>query len=103
MIIQAVLANPAHPEYGQVTIPFPVPDKEYDHMIELLEPLEIGDALQRDCWIDELNSSYTVLNRLLGSWVNFDELDYLAKRLDSFDDGEAASSKGWPISWGSPI
>ena len=94
MIIQAVLANPAHPEYGQDTIPFPVPDKEYDHMIELLEPLEIGDALQRDCWIDELNSSYTVLNRLLGSWVNFDELDYLAKRLDSFDDGEAAQFQG---------
>lgn len=43
---------------------------------------------------DELDSFYTVLNRLVGSLVNFDELDYLAKRLDSFDDGEAAQFQG---------
>ena len=44
--------------------------------------------------MDELDSFYTVLNRLVGSLVNFDELDYLAKRLDSFDDGEAAQFQG---------
>ena len=80
--------------YGQITIPFPVPDEEYDRMIELLESLEIGDALRQDCRMDELDSFYTVLNRLVGSLVNFDELDYLAKRLDSFDDGEAAQFQG---------
>ena len=25
MMIQAVLSNPSHPEYGVATIPFPVP------------------------------------------------------------------------------
>ena len=70
------------------------PDEKYDRMIELLEPLEIGDALRQDCRVDELDSFYTVLNRLVGSLVNFDELDYLAKRLDSFDDGEAAQFQG---------
>ena len=92
--LKAVLSSAQHPEYGQITVPFPVPDKEYDRMIELLEPLEIGDALRQDCRVDELDSFYTVLNRLVGSLVNFDELDYLAKRLDSFDGGEAAQFQG---------
>lgn len=42
-VLKAVLSSAKHPEYGQITIPFPVPDEEYDRMIELLEPLEIGD------------------------------------------------------------
>ena len=93
-VLKAVLSSAKHPEYGQITIPFPVPDEEYDRMIELLEPLEIGDVLRQDCRMDELDSFYTVLNRLVGSLVNFDELDYLAKRLDSFDVGEAAQFQG---------
>ena len=31
--------------------------------------------------------------------VNVEELNYLAKRLDSFDTGEAASFRRWPTSW----
>ncbi len=93
-VLKAVLSSAQHPEYGQITVPFPVPDEEYDRMIELLEPLGIGDALRQDCRVDELDSFYTVLNRMLGSLANFDELDYLAKRLDSFDDGEAAQFQG---------
>ncbi len=27
-MIKAVLSNPRHPEYGQVTIPFPIPNEE---------------------------------------------------------------------------
>ena len=53
------------------TVPFPIPDEKYDRMIELLEPLEIGDALRQDCRVDELDSFYTVLNRLVGSLVQF--------------------------------
>lgn len=29
-VIQAVLSNAQHPEYGQVTIPFPIPNQNYD-------------------------------------------------------------------------
>ena len=85
-------------DYGSIP-----PDEKYDRMIELLEPLEIGDALRQDCRVDELDSFYTVLNRLVGSLVNFDELDYLAKRLDSFDDGEAAQFQGMAANWASQI
>ena len=29
-VIQAVLSNAQHPEYGQVTIPFPIPNQNYE-------------------------------------------------------------------------
>ena len=93
-VLQVVLSNAQHPEYGQATIPFPIPNQNYDSTIELLGPLEIGDTLRQDCQVDELDSFYTVLNTLIGTQVTLDELDYLAKRLDSFDDGEAAQFQG---------
>lgn len=57
-VLKAVLSSAQHPEYGQITVPFPIPDEKYDRMIELLEPLEIGDALRQDCRVDELDSFY---------------------------------------------
>ncbi len=88
-VIKTVLSNARHPENGQVTIPFPIPNQEYDRVLEQLETLEIGDAIRQDCQVEELDTFYGVLNRMAGKEVNLDELDYLAKRLDSFDDGEA--------------
>lgn len=46
MMIQAVLGNPHHPEYGVATIPFPIPRDQHAHCMELLEALEIGDAMR---------------------------------------------------------
>ena len=45
-VLQVVLSNAQHPEYGQATIPFPIPNQNYDSTIELLGPLEIGDTPQ---------------------------------------------------------
>ena len=90
MMIQAVLGNPYHPEYGVATIPFPIPHDQYAHCMELLEALEIGDAVKADCQVQEINSFYSVLKRTEMLTVNVEELNYLAKRLDSFDTGEAA-------------
>lgn len=89
MQFHAILSNPAHPEYGVATIPFPLSREEYDHSMEVLSALEIGDAVRQDCKVDELTDCYPVLKRLEGQIVNGDELDYLAKRLDSFwgDEG----------------
>lgn len=47
MMMQAVLSNPSHPEYGVATIPFPIPRNQYTHCMELLEALEIDRALLR--------------------------------------------------------
>ena len=90
MMIQAVLSNPSHPEYGVATIPFPIPRDQYAHCMELLEALEIGDAVKADCKVEKIDSFYTVLKRTEMLTVNVEELNYLAKRLDSFDTGEAA-------------
>ena len=90
MMMQAVLSNPSHPEYGVATIPFPIPHDQYAHCMELLEALEIGDAIKVDCKVEEVDSFFSVLKRTEMLTVNVEELNYLAKRLDSFDTGEAA-------------
>ena len=90
MMIQAVLSNPNHPKYGVATIPFPIPRDQYTYCMELLEALEIGDAVKADCKVEKIDSFYTVLKRVEMLTVNAEELNYLAKRLDSFDTGEAA-------------
>ena len=89
-MIQAVFSNPLHPEYGVATIPFPISHDQYAYCMELLEALKIGDAVKADCKVEEIDSFYTVLKRMEMLTVNVEELNYLAKRLESFDDGEAA-------------
>ena len=88
MIMKAEVSSKAHPEYGQATIPLPIPDSQYDSVIDLLEAMDIGSPTSQDCRVDRLDSKYPILNRLATQSVNVDELDYLAKRLDSFCVGE---------------
>ena len=89
-VIQAVLSNPRRPECDQITIPFPIPVVQYDKTIEMLQAIDLGFSVNRDCTVDEVNSRYSVLNTLVGTLVNIDQLDYLAKRLDGFCAGEVS-------------
>lgn len=89
-MFSAVIRNKDHPEYGEATIPFPVKTEDYDEMMSMMEQLEIGNAVASDCYIESINSWYTSLKCLEGKAVNFDELDYLAKRLESYNEYEAA-------------
>ena len=89
-MIQVILSNSKHPEYGQATIPLPLAQDQYEDCVELLEKLEIGSATKQDCKVLEISSAFPVLKRMEMLTVNLDELDYLAKRLASFDVGEAA-------------
>ena len=93
-IIQAILSNREHPEYGEVTLPFPIPEKEYAHCLELLAPMELDDPVERQCNVVEIQSGYRTLSQMEGTLVNLDELDYLAKRLESFCDGEDEQFEG---------
>ena len=77
MMMQAVLSNPSHPEYGVATIPFPIPNDQYAHCMELLEALEIGDAVKTDCKVEKVDSFYTVLKRVELLTVNVEELNAL--------------------------
>ena len=99
-MMHAVLSNSRHPEYGQLTVPFPIPRGAYDDTVAALASLGIGDPVGRDCRVDELNSSFLILKRLEKVAVNLDELDYLAKRLDSSDINEAAKFQAMTVKWG---
>ncbi len=87
-IFQAALCNSDRIVLGVVTIPFPLTQDEYDHSIGLLTEQQMGDAVEQDCYVDTITSEWPVLKALEGQYVNVDELDYLAKRLDSFCDYE---------------
>ena len=56
MMFQAVLSNRDHPEYGVTTISFPLPRDHYAYCMELLDALEIGDAVKADCMIAGIDS-----------------------------------------------
>ena len=66
----------------------------------MLEGLEIGAPLARDCLLYELQGPCPILKRLEGAAVNVDELDYLIRRLDSFTDGELAQFQGMAVKMG---
>lgn len=88
--MQAILSNASFPHYGQISVPLPIPDEQYDRIIRMLQAMEMGDALKRDCQVDVAPEEYPILQRLEMTEVNLDELDYLIKRLDSFIDDEIA-------------
>ncbi len=75
---------------GQVTILFPIPVEQYDQTIEMLQTIDLGFSINRDCKVDEVNSRYSVLEAVQDTLVNVDQLDYLAKRLDGFCAGEVS-------------
>lgn len=78
-------------EHGEpVSADFPISKSVYADTITKLQQRSMGDVVNQDCRVEEIISSvFPVLRRLEGETVNVDELDYLSKRLDSFDAGEA--------------
>ena len=93
-MIYAFIDNAQHPEFGSARIPFPIPSGDYESILSLMKERGIGDALKQDCCVKEITGEYPVLKRLEGSFINLDEMDYLAKRLDSFNTREAAQFQG---------
>ena len=99
-VLRCALSNAAHPEYGQVTVPFPIPAQEYERTLELLAAMRLGHPTERDSRVDELESGFPILTRLEKVGANLDELDYLARRLDSFDGYEAAQFQAMAVRLG---
>ncbi len=97
-MIRALLSNPNRPDLEAVTVCFPM--AEDAAMIEKLQEIGSGSAIKRDCYVRQIESPYPVLKRLEESLVNADELDYLAKRLESFDNHEKAKFQGVVVSEG---
>ena len=66
-IIQASLFKSQNPEYGQVTVSFPIPNDRYDQTIESLHELEMGFSINwiiwRNGWAVFLQTKPTNLKR----------------------------------------
>ena len=85
------LNNGRFPEDGSVVVTLPIEIEEYDQVIRQLDRLGVGSACLRDCGFEALLEGPDVMNRLAGGKVNIEELDYLAKMLDSFTESELAT------------
>ncbi len=94
-MIQAVLCNTSRPDLPGVPIRFPIGD--YAGIYEKLQSIGIGSVAVSDCFVSELGSDSPILKCLEGTEINVDELDYLAKRLESFDKYELAQFQGTAV------
>ena len=88
MSLQVVLGNPEKSRLGTVTIQLPIPRGQYTECIEQLEALGIGDAVEADCEVGRIDGTFPNLGMLQISSVNIEDLNYLAKRLESFSGSE---------------
>jgi len=86
----ATLQNASRPDIGDVNIYFPI-DEEI--MMTALNKIGITGSLVADCFLKEING-VPALKVLEGSQINVDEMNYLAKRLDSFDSNELRQFQG---------
>lgn len=95
-MIRAILSNRQRPDLPSICIEFPIAN--YSETYQKLEAIGVGHIAIRDCFVKELDGDYPVLKRLQETEVNVDELDYLAKRLESFDRYELAQFQGTAVS-----
>ena len=70
-------------EENQTTIEFPCNEK---YLSLKFDELGVGDKLKTSQYM--IGTSYTALKRLITDFVDVDELNFLAKRLDGFDKNE---------------
>ncbi len=98
-MISAILSNSNNKDSESVRISFPITD--YKENYDSLQSIGIGSVTERDCFVSEINfNSCPILKRLEKININVDELDYLVKRLDSFDGHEIAKFQGVAASRG---
>jgi hypothetical protein len=97
-MIRALLKNSERPELPAVSVTFPV--TEYADVYARLEAVGLGHIAISDCYVAEISGDYPILKRLEETEINVDELDYLAKRLESFDPYELAQFQGAAVSCG---
>ena len=88
-MFEATLKNRHQPELGTLTVTFPIPEERYENVIFALKNLQIGDERKQDCCIDSIHATNCpALCRMSGTLANVDELDWLGKKLESFDGYE---------------
>lgn len=88
-MFEATLRNRSQPELGTLTITFPIPEERYENVILALKKLQMGDERKQDCCVESIHApNGPALCRMSGTLANVDELDWLSKKLESFDQYE---------------
>ena len=86
IMFEATLKNYAYPEARGVRVAFPIPEDRYDETIYDLDEIHIGGTAPRDCFVASVSApDCPALVRLAGTMANVDELDWLAREMESFD------------------
>lgn len=73
------------PSYRTVVIEFPTAES---NLQEKMKELGIGITTEKLCLVDSVRGDGGALQALVGTLVNADEVQYLAKRMDSFNKNE---------------
>ena len=73
------------PAYRSATIEFPATEGDLQ---KALEQIGVGITTERNCLVDKISGDEGALQQLTGRCVNADEVQYLTKRMDSFDKKE---------------
>ena len=85
-MFEATLKNRSSAHFAPVTSTFPIPEDQYEQAILALEKSQIGDVRVQDCLIDNVRAvNCPALVRMTGTMANIDELDWLAREMESFD------------------
>ena len=85
-MFEATLKNRISAHFAPVTITFPIPEDQYEQAILALEKSQIGDVRVQDCLVEDVCApNCPALVRMTGTMTNVDELDWLAREMESFD------------------
>ena len=85
-VFEAKLKSRSQPKLGALAVTFPIPEERYENVILALQNLQIGDVRKQDCCIESIRApDCPALLRMTNTMANVDELDWLAREMESFD------------------
>ena len=85
-MFEAKLKSRSQPKLGALAVTFPIPEERYENVILALQNLQIGDVRKQDCCIESIRApDCPALLRMTNTMANIDELDWLAREMESFD------------------
>ncbi|MFT9494449.1 antirestriction protein ArdA [Anaerosolibacter sp.] len=90
-MITATIQNGAYPHSQLINLTFPIDEEA---MMEKLSEIGISDSNIASCHIVKISGKVPALCVLENSCINADEMNYLARRIDSFDNYELAKFQG---------
>ncbi len=85
MLFKLTIRHKTAPSYSAVSIGFPADEPE---LHTLMARIGVGITTEKLCLIDAVENEHHALQALTGKLVNADEVQYLARRMDSFDKDE---------------